>query len=181
MAMLHRNFLMTALLGLSLGACSFSYSSGSRSSSSPSHMSSGKPVHHSSGKVDNRGKTITHGTGSGKSMGKATPEPADPPPTRADNDEPPTRTPTADTPPQRTKVAPKRTKVPTREPVDDGTIESGTNQAPTASDDLKAKTKTDDPPTGGNPSASGNLKAKTKTTPPPSGNPSASGKLVAPH
>ena len=81
----------------------------------------------------------------------------------------------------RTKVAPKRTKVPTREPVDDDTVESGTSEQPTASDDLKAKTKTDDPPTGGNPSASGNLKAKTKTTPPTGGNPSASGKLVAPH
>ncbi|HWB77610.1 MAG TPA: hypothetical protein VG755_21740 [Nannocystaceae bacterium] len=179
--MLHRTIL-TALLGLSLGACNFSYSSGSRSSSNPSSHSTGKPVHHSSGKVDNRGKAMPKGgsSGSGKSMGKATSEPVDDtPPTRADNDDPPTRTPSADAP-QRTKVAPKRTKVPTREPVDDDTVNAGTSQSPSASDNLRANTESD-PPSGGNPSASSNLKAKTKTTPPKGGNPSASGKLVAPH
>ncbi len=154
-----RGILITALLGLSLGACSFSYSSGSSSSSSPNHANAGKPVHRSnSSSGKSTGKPIPRSdSGSGKSIGKADPKPT--PPTKADDTvHPPTRTkPDEPAPPHRTKVAPKRTKVPpSRTPTeDDGTVEAGTNQALPASNDIKAKTKGD--------------------------NPSASGKLVAPH
>jgi len=156
-----RGLLMTALLGLSLGACSFSYSSGSSSSSSPNRSNAGKPVHRTSSGSSGKstGKPIPRSdSGSGKSIGKADPKPT--PPTRADDTvHPPTRTqPDDPAPPKRTKVAPKRTKVPpSRTPTtdDDGTVEAGTNQALPASNDIKAKTKSD--------------------------NPSASGKLVAPH
>ena len=156
-----RSILMTALLGLSLGACSFSYSSGS--SSSPNRASSGKPVHHnsssSSGKVDNRGKSIPRGgsTGSGKSVTKADPTPTPTaPPERADtSDDPPQRTKPAVAPPKRTKVPPKRTKVPPqRTPTTgDEPTEIEPNTDPAASDTIKAKTKSD------NPSASGRLVA----------------------
>lgn len=173
MAISHRNptrsILMTALLGLSLGACSFSYSSGSSPSNAPGR-SSGKPVsrahaHTSSGKVDNRGKPISRSgsTGSGKSVSKGDSEPDAP--SRVDSDDDaPTRTPTAD-PPRRTKVAPKRTKVPaTREPtVDDDTTDTDTDdddddtttdddgtpstvrRSPASNTTIRAKTKTDDP------------------------------------
>jgi hypothetical protein len=152
---IHRGILMTALLGLTLGGCSFSYSSGS--SASPNQGSSGKSVSHArahanSGSGDNHGKPISRsgGSGSGKSISKGDNTPDDPP-TRAnaDDDDPPTRTPTAD-PPKRTKVPPKRTKVPaTRTPSteDDTNVQSGTSTSPASSNTIRAKTKVTPPPT----------------------------------
>lgn len=167
MAMSHRNptrrgIVMTALLGLVLGGCSFSYSSGSSPSNSP-NRSSGKPVsrahaHTSSGKSDNRGKPIPRSgsddNGSGKPVSKGDGEPDAP--TRDDADDAPTRTPTAD-PPERTKNPPKRTKVPASRTDGDTTDDDGTQstvrRSPASNTTIRAKTKVDDP------SASNNLVA----------------------
>jgi hypothetical protein len=156
MAMSHRisirrGILTTALLGLVLGGCSFSYSSGSSPSNAP-NRSAGKPVNHahahtSSGKADNHGKPISRsgssGDGSGKSISKGDNEPDAP--TRVDADDPPTRTPKAD-PPERTKNPPKRTKVPTtRTPAEDDADADATRRSPASNTTIRAKTKVDDP------------------------------------
>lgn len=156
-----RGLLMSTIVALALGGCSFSYSSGSSPPSNQARSNHGKPVpKKTTQKVDNREKALPSSSGE-KPISKGNTDPAPEPPKKAEptpevepDEAAPKRTTGA---PKRTTGAPKRTPSdPTRTPVEDDTADT-----------------TDD---SGKPNAGTSFKAK----PAPKKPPTASGDLVAP-